>query len=60
VGTDYWRGLLDWVRATPLEYGAVSLPDLDLLKVTDEPAEVVRIIAADAAANATSRVGPAD
>ncbi len=60
VGSEYWGGLLDWVRATPLTYGAVGVHDLDLLRITDDPAEVVRIIAEDAAANASSRVGPAD
>ncbi len=50
VGTDYWRGLLDWIRATPVAQGAVSPHDLDLLVVTDDPDEIVRIITEDAAA----------
>jgi uncharacterized protein (TIGR00730 family) len=48
VGTDYWGGLLDWVRATPVARGAVDPRDLDLLVVTDDPDEVVRIITEDA------------
>jgi predicted Rossmann-fold nucleotide-binding protein len=48
VGTDYWRGLFDWIRATPMAFGAVDPDDLDLLAMTDDPAEVVRIITEDA------------
>jgi len=44
VGTEYWRGLLDWVRAMPVAHRAVGADDLDLLTLTDDPAEVVRII----------------
>jgi uncharacterized protein (TIGR00730 family) len=50
VGTDYWRGLLAWVRETPIARGAVSPGDLDLLMLTDDPDEIVRIITEDAAA----------
>jgi uncharacterized protein (TIGR00730 family) len=34
-GSEYWAGLLDWIRATVLAEGAVSPGDLDLLVVTD-------------------------
>jgi uncharacterized protein (TIGR00730 family) len=44
-GAQYWRGLRDWVRETLLAEGKISPEDLDLLVVTDEPAEAVRIIA---------------
>lgn len=44
VGTDYWRGLLDWMRTMPVASGAVGPDDLDLLVVTDDPREVVRIV----------------
>ena len=50
VGTDYWRGLLAWVREMPIARGAVSPGDLDLLMLTDDPDEIVRIITEDAAA----------
>lgn len=58
VGTDYWGGLLEWVRTMPIAYGAVGPRDLELIRVTDDPAEVVRIIVEDAASNATSDLGP--
>jgi uncharacterized protein (TIGR00730 family) len=44
VGSDYWTGLLDWLRTSALRYGAISEKDIDLLQVTDDPAEAVRII----------------
>jgi uncharacterized protein (TIGR00730 family) len=44
LGTEYWRGLIDWLRATMLEAGAVNAIDIDLLHLTDDVDEVVRII----------------
>jgi uncharacterized protein (TIGR00730 family) len=37
VGSDYWSGMLDWVRERMLDEGKVSPEDLDLLTLTDEP-----------------------
>jgi uncharacterized protein (TIGR00730 family) len=44
VGSEYWRGLLDWVREVLLQYNAISASDVDLLRMTDDPEEVVRLI----------------
>ena len=44
VGTAYWGGLLDWLRGTMLATGRVSAQDVDLVRVTDDLDEVVRII----------------
>ena len=44
VGTGYWSGLLDWMRATLLPAGAIEARDLDLIRLTDDPAEVVRVM----------------
>jgi uncharacterized protein (TIGR00730 family) len=41
-GTDYWTGLLQWLRQHTLADGYVSPPDLDLLRVTDDVDEAVR------------------
>jgi uncharacterized protein (TIGR00730 family) len=43
-GEDYWRGLLDWIRERVLGEGMISPEDLDLLRVTDAPAEAVETI----------------
>ncbi len=40
VGTDYWAGLIDWIRGRLMAEGKVSPHDLDLLCVTDDPLEV--------------------
>ncbi len=45
-GTDYWEGLIEWIRARLLSEGNISPPDMDLLQLTDDPAEVVRLIQA--------------
>ena len=50
VGRDYWAGLLDWIRDTLVTRGAVDATDLDLLRVTDDPDEVVGLVKAYAAA----------
>jgi uncharacterized protein (TIGR00730 family) len=44
VGSAYWGGLLDWVRSTVLDEGKVSAKDLDLITLTDDVDEAVRII----------------
>jgi uncharacterized protein (TIGR00730 family) len=44
VGSDYWGGLLDWIRTSVLPAGNIALPDLDLVKVTDEIDEAIRAI----------------
>ena len=40
VGTDYWRGLVDWVGDRMLSEGNISPDDLDLWTLTDDPLEV--------------------
>ncbi|MFW5941262.1 MAG: TIGR00730 family Rossman fold protein [bacterium] len=42
--SDYWAGLLQWLRETMLHQGKISEGDLDLLVVTDSPAEVRDVI----------------
>jgi uncharacterized protein (TIGR00730 family) len=44
--TGYWGEMLDWVRSEVLADGLVSSGDLDLLHVTDDPAEAVRLVVA--------------
>jgi uncharacterized protein (TIGR00730 family) len=40
-GREYWSPLLDWIRDRALPEGTVSPEDLELLTVTDDPAEAV-------------------
>lgn len=44
VGTEYWKGLIDWLKGTVLSMGAISPEDLDLMHIVDDPAEVTDII----------------
>jgi uncharacterized protein (TIGR00730 family) len=44
VGSDYWKGLLKWIRDTLLQRKLISPEDLDLVTLLDDPDEVVRII----------------
>jgi uncharacterized protein (TIGR00730 family) len=44
VGSEYWQGLLSWISGTILPAGKIAAHDLELVKVADDPAEVVRII----------------
>jgi uncharacterized protein (TIGR00730 family) len=43
-GSQYWNGMLDWLRAVVLPGGKISEHDLDIFHVTDSPAEVVEIV----------------
>jgi uncharacterized protein (TIGR00730 family) len=42
----YWGGLVDWLRSTVLDRGAIKAPDLDLFTVTDDVAEAVAVMRA--------------
>jgi uncharacterized protein (TIGR00730 family) len=44
VGTQFWGGLLQWVKEQMVPAGKISPEDLDLVHVTDDPAEVVDCI----------------
>jgi hypothetical protein len=60
VGTDYWRDLFEWLRDRVLAEGKTSPHDMDLVTVTDDPAEVRERLmsAAHRQARATSRSVP--
>jgi len=44
VGKDYWQGLLDWMRKVVCQECMISLEDMEIIQVIDEPEEVVRAI----------------
>lgn len=46
VGTEYWGGLLEWVKDRMLSEGMISQEDLDLVKLVDTPDEVTEAISA--------------
>lgn len=45
VGSEYWSGLVDWLREKVLGEGKISPSDHALISVTDDPREVVRLSA---------------
>ena len=44
VDSEYWAGLLSWIRESLLAEEKISASDPDLLHVADDPAEVAQII----------------
>ncbi|MGH7559622.1 MAG: TIGR00730 family Rossman fold protein [Gemmatimonadales bacterium] len=48
-GSEYWGPMIHWLQRTVAGEGKISARDLQLFSVTDEPAEVARIIIESAA-----------
>lgn len=45
VGSDYWKGLIDWIKKTAMETeNNISPGDMDLVRIVDEAEEAVEII----------------
>jgi hypothetical protein len=44
MGRAYWQGLVDWLHATMHADGKISPEDLDLIHITDDPAQAVAIL----------------
>jgi uncharacterized protein (TIGR00730 family) len=44
VGSSYWSGLVEWIRATVMADGKVSEADLQMFRVTDDPDEAVAVM----------------
>ncbi len=45
VGTEFWSGVLDWIKSTLLEkFGNISATDLDLINLVDTEDEVIDIL----------------
>ena len=42
--SDYWQGLLDWLRGSVLSRGFISEDDFDLLRVCDHTDEVIEAV----------------
>jgi uncharacterized protein (TIGR00730 family) len=43
-GSEYWKGMLDWLKDTVLKYGNISKEDLKIFTVVDTPKDVVSAI----------------
>ncbi|MFG3439007.1 TIGR00730 family Rossman fold protein [Nonomuraea sp. NPDC047897] len=44
MGSEFWGGMLDWIKRSLLGTGKISERDLDLITVTDDVDEAVRVI----------------
>lgn len=44
VGSNYWKGLLEWLKEVVLKEGRISPPDLDILQLIDDPEEIAKTI----------------
>ena len=44
VGTEYWQGLLDWIKGTLLKAQHIRPEDLEIIQVIDDPNEIIKHI----------------
>ena len=44
VGSEYWNGLIQWIKAKLLKEGMISPKNLNILQVIDDPREIVKTI----------------
>ena len=44
MGSEYWKGLIDWMKETMMRELMIGKDDLDYFQVIDDPEEVVRHI----------------
>jgi uncharacterized protein (TIGR00730 family) len=44
MGSDYWKGLIDWLKNTLLREGKLLQEDIDLIQIIDDPEEAVKHI----------------
>lgn len=44
MGSEYWKGLLDWLKNTMIRGGMILPEDLDFIEIIDDPDEVVKHI----------------
>jgi uncharacterized protein (TIGR00730 family) len=46
VGSEYWGGLLEWLRSQATAHGTIDPADLDLMHITDDMEEACRLLTA--------------
>jgi len=44
VGTDYWKGLTDWMNETLLKTDKISKSNLKIFQTIDEPSEILNAV----------------
>jgi hypothetical protein len=46
VGSDYWKGLISWMKGVMLKTGTISKSDFDLITIIDDPKEIIKAVKA--------------
>ena len=44
VGSEFWRGLVNWMQEALLKTGKISKSDMKLFQVIDEPKEIIKAV----------------
>ena len=44
MGSEFWQGIIDWLKSTVLREGNISQDDLAIIEIIDDPEEVVKYI----------------
>ncbi|PSB92292.1 TIGR00730 family Rossman fold protein [Candidatus Pandoraea novymonadis] len=44
VGSEFWKGLLDWIKHSMLSMELIADKDLDLIQVIDDPDEILKAV----------------
>ncbi|GAA0283693.1 TIGR00730 family Rossman fold protein [Cryptosporangium japonicum] len=57
IGTEYWGGLVDWLRRSMLADGKISEQDLELIQLTDDIDEAVAAVSSAEALSAHQATG---
>lgn len=55
LGTSYWAGLVAWLREVAVPEGTISAKDVDMIVLTDDVDEAVRVMVGDAKSGPTGR-----
>ncbi len=44
VGTDYWKGLIEWIKDRLIAEKMASEEDLNIFELLDDPEEIVQTV----------------
>lgn len=44
AGSEYWSGIVDWIKARLEDAGMISEGDMDIIQVMDDPDEIVALV----------------
>ncbi len=44
VGSEYWEGLVSWIKSRLLKEKRITAEDLDILQIADDPEEIVKSV----------------